>query len=67
MDTDKAYLLGLIIGGAFLGILKMDLGLNYHIKWGSYISNPERAGKIAEYFAKGRANVSRDIWFVCSI
>ncbi|MEE1263138.1 hypothetical protein [Ruminococcus sp.] len=47
MNTDKAYLLGLIIGGGVFGnaedvfIIKLP-----YKKWGSYISNPARAGQI---------------------
>lgn len=53
MDTDKAYLLGLIIGGGVLGILKMDLGLNYHIKNGGLISLiPNVQEKLREIFCK---------------
>lgn len=49
MDTDKAYLLGLIIGGGVFGnaedVLQINLPYN---KWGSYIDNPQRAGLIAK-------------------
>ena len=48
MDTDKAYLLGLIIGGGIFGnnedVFKICLPYK---KWGSYIENPQRAGEIA--------------------
>ena len=48
MDTDRAYLFGLIIGGGNFGdseaVLRIKLSLN---KWGSYIENPQRAGQIA--------------------
>ena len=48
MDTDKAYLLGLIIGGgAFEGAEDaFTIRLPYK-KWGSYHENPQRAGEIA--------------------
>lgn len=48
MNTDKAYLLGLIIGGGVFGnaedtfIIKLP-----YKKWGSYIENPQRAGQIS--------------------
>jgi hypothetical protein len=49
MDSDKAYLLGLVIGGGIFGnaedifIVKLP-----YKKWGSYIKNPNRAGAIAK-------------------
>ena len=48
MDTDKAYLLGLIIGGGVFGNAEdvFRIRLPYK-KWGSYIENPQRAGQIA--------------------
>lgn len=48
MDTDKAYLLGLIIGGGIFGNAEdvFRIRLPYR-KWGSYIDNPQRAGQIA--------------------
>ena len=48
MNTDKAYLLGLIIGGGVFGNAEdvFRIRLPYK-KWGSYISNPQRAGQIA--------------------
>lgn len=48
MDTDKAYLLGLIIGGGVFGNAEdiFRVRLPYK-KWGSYLENPRRAGKIA--------------------
>lgn len=49
MNTDKAYLLGLIIGGGVFGNAEdvFRIRLPYK-KWGSYIDNPQRAGHIAE-------------------
>lgn len=48
MDTDKAYLLGLIIGGGVFGdaedVFRIQLPFK---KWGSLHENPERAGNIA--------------------
>ncbi len=48
MDTDKAYLLGLIIGGGVFGTAEdvFRIRLPYK-KWGSYTDNPQRAGQIA--------------------
>ena len=49
MDADKAYLLGLIIGGGIFGNAEdcFRIRLPYK-KWGSYIENPKRAGQIAQ-------------------
>ncbi len=48
MNTDKAYLLGLIIGGGTFGnaedIFRIKLPFK---KWGSYLENPKRAGQIS--------------------
>lgn len=48
MNTDKAYLLGLIIGGGIFGNAEdvFSIHLPYK-KWGSYLENPQRAGEIA--------------------
>lgn len=48
MNTDKAYLLGLIIGGGLFGNAEdvFRIKLPYK-KWGSYQENPQRAGQIA--------------------
>lgn len=48
MNTDKAYLLGLIIGGGIFGNAEdvFRIKLPYK-KWGSYLDNPQRAGQIA--------------------
>lgn len=48
MNTDKAYLLGLIIGGGVFGAAEdvFRIRLPYN-KWGSYLDHPERAGQIA--------------------
>ena len=49
MNTDKAYLLGLIIGGGVFGNAEdvFRIRLPYK-KWGSYLENPQRAGRIAQ-------------------
>ncbi|MCL2082426.1 MAG: hypothetical protein FWH04_04210 [Oscillospiraceae bacterium] len=48
MNTDKAYLLGLIIGGGIFGdaedIFRIRLPFK---KWGSYLENSQRAGQIS--------------------
>ena len=48
MNTDKAYLLGLIIGGGIFGDAEdvFRVRLPYK-KWGSYLENPQRAGQIS--------------------
>ena len=48
MDTDKAYLLGLMIGGGVFGNAEdvFSIRLPYK-KWGSFLENPQRAGEIA--------------------
>ena len=57
MDTDKAYLLGLIIGGGIFGnaedVFRIRLPYN---KWGSYAKNPQRAGDIAADILKLRVS-----------
>lgn len=49
INTDKAYLLGLIVGGGFFGNTEdyFQITLPYK-KWGSVIDNPRRAGAIAK-------------------
>ena len=58
MDTDKAYLLGLIVGGGEFGHAEniFRIKLPYK-KWGSYIENPSRAGKIAGDIYNGLGNL----------
>ena len=48
MDTDRAYLLGLIIGGGIFGNAEdvFRIRLPYK-KWGSYLANPQRAAQIS--------------------
>lgn len=49
MNTDKAYILGLIIGGGIWGEAEEIFRIRLPFKrWGSYESNPERAGKISK-------------------
>lgn len=48
MNIDKAYLLGLIIGGGIFGEAEDGFRIRLpYKKWGSYIENPQRAGQIA--------------------
>lgn len=49
MNTDKAYLLGLMIGGGVFGNAEdvFRIRLPYK-KWGSYLENPQRAGQISQ-------------------
>ncbi len=53
MDTDKAYLLGLIVGGGVFGnaedVFKIHLPFR---KWGSYHENPDRAKSIIDDILK---------------
>jgi len=63
MNSDKAYLLGLVIGGGIFGnaedvfIVKLP-----YKKWGSYIDNPSRAGEIAENILKVVSPMFREIY-----
>lgn len=47
IDTDKAYILGLIIGGGILKNKVLQVSLPYK-KWGDLKINPKRCGGIAE-------------------
>jgi hypothetical protein len=63
MNSDKAYLLGLVIGGGVFGnaedtfIVKLP-----YKKWGSYIENPSRAGEIAQDILKRVSPMFRIIY-----
>jgi len=63
MNSDKAYLLGLVIGGGIFGktedAFTIRLPLN---KWGSYIKNPSRAGEIAQDILKRVSPLFRIIY-----
>lgn len=65
MDTDKAYLLGLIIGGGIFGnaedVFRIRLPYN---KWGSYAANPQRAGDIAADILKTVGQMFRAVYDV---
>lgn len=49
MDTDKAYIFGLIIGGGKFGNAEdfFSIQLPYR-QWGSYLKNPQRAAQISD-------------------
>ena len=48
MNTDKAYLMGLLIGGGVFGNAEDVFRIKLPYKeWGSYKDNPQRAGEIA--------------------
>ena len=48
MNTDKAYLFGLIIGGGIFGNAEDCLRIRLPYKqWGSYETNPQRASEIS--------------------
>ena len=48
MDTDRAYLLGLIIGGGVWGNAEDVFKIRLPFKqWGSYQANPKRASDIS--------------------
>lgn len=49
MDTDRAYLLGLVIGGGIWGNAEDVFRIRLPYKqWGSYEANPQRAGQISQ-------------------
>ena len=63
MDTDKAYLLGMIIGGGHFGNNESELKITLpYKKWGSYSKNPERAGKIASDILRKVGQMFRAIY-----
>ena len=63
MDTDKAYIFGLIIGGGDFGNAEdvFRIRLPYK-KWGSYKDNPKRAGRIIEDILKKLSPIFRTIY-----
>lgn len=63
MNSDKAYLLGLIIGGGIFGSAEdvFRIRLPYK-KWGSYKENPQRGGQIAEDILKKVGQMFRAIY-----
>lgn len=63
MDTDKAYLLGLIIGGGIWGNAEDVFRIRLPFKqWGSYESNPRRAGEISRDVMKMVSPLFRAIY-----
>lgn len=63
MDTDKAYLLGLIIGGGTFGNAEdvFTIRLPYK-KWGSYLKNPQRATQISRDILSVVGPMFKDIY-----
>jgi len=63
INTDKAYLLGLIIGGGIFGnaedVFRIRLPFK---KWGSYEKNPQRAGQIAGDILRTVGQVFRAVY-----
>ena len=51
IDTDQAYILGLIVGGGIITNNRLVINLPYR-NWGSLKVNPGRAGEISEYIIK---------------
>lgn len=63
MDTDKAYLLGLIIGGGVFGNTENSFTIHLpYKKWGSYLENPKRAGDIAGDILKKVGQMFRAVY-----
>jgi hypothetical protein len=63
MNSDKAYLLGLVIGGGIFGNAEDTFTIRFPLnKWGSYIKNPGRAGEIAHDILKGVSPLLRIIY-----
>lgn len=65
MDTDKAYLLGLIIGGGVFGDAEDSFRIQLPFKkWGSYREHPQRAGSIAQDILKKVSQIFRAIYSI---
>jgi hypothetical protein len=65
MNTDKAYLLGLIIGGGIFGNAEDAFRIRLPYKaWGSYAANPQRAGQIAGDILKKVGQVFRAVYSI---
>ncbi len=48
MNTDKAYIMGLVVGGGSFGAAKDSFSIKLPYKqWGDVAKNPSRAGEIA--------------------
>lgn len=63
MDTDKAYIFGLIIGGGKFGNAEdyFSIQLPYR-QWGSYIKNPQRASQISDDIMRFVSPLLRSIY-----
>ena len=57
VDTDKAYILGLILGGGEIQNSRLIITLPYR-NWGSLKINPQRSGEISQYII----NTLKPIW-----
>jgi len=63
MNTDKAYLLGLIIGGGTFGNAEDVFSIRLPFKkWGSYLENPQRAACITEDIMKVVSPMFRNMY-----
>lgn len=63
MDTDRAYLLGLIIGGGIFGNTEDVFRIRLPFRqWGSYTDNPQRAGQISQDVMKVVSPLFRAIY-----
>ena len=63
MNTDKAYLLGLVIGGGIWGNAEDVFRIRLPFKqWGSFESNPVRAGQIAKDILSVVGNKFRSVY-----
>lgn len=63
MDTDRAYLLGLVIGGGIFGNTEDVFRIRLPFRqWGSYIDNPQRAGQISQDVMKVVSPLLRAIY-----
>lgn len=63
MTTDKAYILGLLIGGGIWGNAEDILRIRFPFKqWGSYLDNPQRAGQISQDILRNVGPMFRAIY-----
>lgn len=63
MNTDKAYLIGLIVGGGIFGNAEDGFKIRLPFReWGSFTTNPERAGRIARDILEKVGNAFRAIY-----
>ncbi|MCL2529888.1 MAG: hypothetical protein FWE41_06100 [Coriobacteriia bacterium] len=63
MNTDKAYLFGLIVGGGTFGNAEDTFYIRLPYKqWGSYVTNPQRASEISRDILKTVSPIFRSIY-----